>query len=251
MDIWICPRFFQFCPPSGQKWRFSVKKWRFWGGVKNVKNLFFFLANLYIFKSSRKQCALRFIVFGPLVAKNSVFRYQPTIFGGRKNFANQKPISYNIFIYKMDIWIHKNFFPFLPLVAKNGVYCQKWDFGGGGVKNVKKHFFFLVHLIIFKSSRKQCTLRFIIFGPLVAFLVTGPPYELAKKCCKSKFYLIQVSCWPLLVGVWRVSERCLEGVWKVSETCLEGVWKVSGRYLEGIWKVSGRPGFDMFGPIWI
>ena len=39
----------------------------------------------------------------------------------------------------------------------------------------------------------------------------------------------RVSFWPLLVGVWRVSEGCLEGVWKVSETCLEGVWKVSGR----------------------
>ena len=42
----------------------------------------------------------------------------------------------------------------------------------------------------------------------------------------------RLSFWPLLVGVWRVSEGCLEGVWKVSETCLEGVWKVSGRCLE-------------------
>ena len=43
----------------------------------------------------------------------------------------------------------------------------------------------------------------------------------------------KVSSWSLLVGVWRVSEGCLEGVWKVAETCLEGVWKVSGRCLEG------------------
>ena len=35
----------------------------------------------------------------------------------------------------------------------------------------------------------------------------------------------KVSCWPLFVSVWRVSEGCLEGVWEVSETFLEGVWK--------------------------
>ena len=54
----------------------------------------------------------------------------------------------------------------------------------------------------------------------------------------------KVSCWPLFVSVWRVSEGCLEGVWKVSETCLEGVWKVSGRCLEGPEWTSLAP----FGP---
>ena len=37
-----------------------------------------------------------------------------------------------------------------------------------------------------------------------------------------------VSCGPLLVGVWRDSEGCLDSVWRASEMCLEGVWKVSG-----------------------
>jgi hypothetical protein len=92
-----------FLAPGGQKWRFSVKKWRFWGGVKNVKNQFFFLVHPLDFKSSRKQSALRFLIFGPLVAKIGVFRYGPPIFGGQKNVKTQKPISYNIFIYKMDI----------------------------------------------------------------------------------------------------------------------------------------------------
>ena len=44
-----------------------------------------------------------------------------------------------------------------------------------------------------------------------------------------------------LVGVWKVSNRCLEGIWIVpglSERCLEGVWSVSGKCLEGVWMVT-------------
>ena len=88
------PSVFSVLSPWWPKLRFLVKKWRFWGGVKNVKNQFFFLVHLYISKSSRKQCTLRFFVFGPLVAKNGVFRYRPPIFGGQKNVANQNFISY-------------------------------------------------------------------------------------------------------------------------------------------------------------
>ena len=41
----MCPRFFQFWPSSGQKWRFLVKKWRFGrGGSKVSKTNFFFLS---------------------------------------------------------------------------------------------------------------------------------------------------------------------------------------------------------------
>ena len=168
MDIWLCPRFFQFRPPSGQKWRFWPK-WHFGaGGVKNVKNQFFFHVHPLDFKSSRKQCALRFFIFGPLVAKNGVFRYGPPIFGGQKNVKTQKPISYNIFIYEMDIWICPRFFQFCPPSGQKWRFWPKWHFGARAVKNVKNQFFFLVHLYISKSSRKQCTLRFFVFGPLVA-----------------------------------------------------------------------------------
>ena len=52
-----------------------------------------------------------------------------------------------------------------------------------------------------------------------------------------------VSCGPLLVGVWRDSEGCLDSVWRASEMCLEGVRKVSGRCLEGVWK-------PQIGPVW-
>ena len=44
-----------------------------------------------------------------------------------------------------------------------------------------------------------------------------------------------------LVGVWKLSNRCLEGIWIVSglsERCLEGVWSVSGKCLEGVWMVT-------------
>ena len=171
MDIWICPRFFQFRPPSGQKWRFSVKKWRFGGGVKNVKNQFFFLVHLFIFKRSRKQCTLLFFVSGPLVVKYGVFRYRPPIFGRHKNVVNQNFISYNIFEYIMDIWIHNNFFWFFPLVAKNGVFGQKWHFGERGVKNVKNEFL---------KVRESNVSSFFSFlapkWPNTVFLVTNPHF---------------------------------------------------------------------------
>ena len=44
-----------------------------------------------------------------------------------------------------------------------------------------------------------------------------------------------------LVGVWKVSNRCLEGIRIVSglsERCLEGVWSVSGKCLKGVWMVT-------------
>ena len=54
----------------------------------------------------------------------------------------------------------------------------------------------------------------------------------------------KVSCWPLLVGVWRISEVYMEGVWNMCQTCLEFVWKVSGRCLRG----PDWIGFAPFGP---
>ena len=47
-----------------------------------------------------------------------------------------------------------------------------------------------------------------------------------------------VSSGPLLVGIWRDSEGCLDSVLRASEMCLEDVWKV-----------SGSPKLDRFGPI--
>ena len=160
MDIWISPHFFQIWPLIGQKWRFSVKKWRFGGGVKNVKNQFFFLVHLFIFKRSRKQCTLLFFVSGPLVVKYGVFRYRPPIFGRHKNVVNQNFISYNIFIYIMDIWIHNNFFLVFPPGREKWRFWSKMTFWGEGGQKCQKR--------IFKSSRKQCVLVFFIFGPQVA-----------------------------------------------------------------------------------
>ena len=122
----MCPRFFRFGPSSGQKWRFLVKKWSFFGGgSKMSKTNFFFLVHLFIFESSRRESALGFFIFGPLVAKNCVFRYRAPNFGGQKT--------------------------------------QKFNLTPKKVKNEKS---VLANLIIFKSSRKHCTLAFFIFGPL-------------------------------------------------------------------------------------
>ena len=49
-----------------------------------------------------------------------------------------------------------------------------------------------------------------------------------------------------LVGVWKVSNRCLAGIRIVS-----GFWKVSGRYLEGVWKkVSGGSQKGVWKMLW-
>ena len=53
----------------------------------------------------------------------------------------------------------------------------------------------------------------------------------------------KVSCWPLFVSVWRVSEGCLEGVWRVSGTCLDGVLRVSWRVSGGCLEVVRNPIF--------
>ena len=63
----------------------------------------------------------------------------------------------------MDIWMCPRFFGFGPLVAKNSVFWWKNGVWGGGVKNVKNQFFFLVHLFIFKnfsvySKKREMTL---------------------------------------------------------------------------------------------
>ena len=165
MDIWICPRFFQIWPPIGQKWRFSVKKWRFWGGVKNVKNQYFSSLSSLYFQKFEKAMYPHFFVFGPLVVKNGVFRYWPPIFGGQNFFANQKPISYNIFIYKMDIWICPRFFQIWP------PSCQKWRFSvkkwrfWGGVKNVKNQFFFLSISLFSKVRESNVPTVFSFLAP--------------------------------------------------------------------------------------
>ena len=159
------PSFFSDLAPYWPKMAFFGQKMAFLGrGQKCQKPIFFSLPSLY-FQKFEKAMYPHFFVFGPLVVKNGVFRYWPPIFGGQNFFANQKPISYNIFIYKMDIWICPRFFQIWP------PSCQKWRFSvkkwrfWGGVKNVKNQFFFLSISLFSKVRESNVPTVFSFLAP--------------------------------------------------------------------------------------
>ena len=87
---------------------------------------------------------------------------------------------------------------------------------------------------VWKVSRMP---RLNWFSPIWSWKISGSVLMLSRLFIEGVWKVhvrcleggLKVSCWPLLVGVWRVSGGCLEGVWKVSETCLVSVWKVSVR----------------------
>ena len=156
--------FFRFGPLLAKNGVFRSKNGVFGEGSKMSKTIFFSLPSLY-FQKFEKAMYPHFFVFGPLVVKNGVFRYWPPIFGGQNFFANQKPISYNIFIYKMDIWICPRFFQIWP------PSCQKWRFSvkkwrfWGGVKNVKNQFFFLSISLFSKVRESNVPTVFSFLAP--------------------------------------------------------------------------------------
>ena len=53
---------------------------------------------------------------------------------------------------------------------------------------------------------------------MLSILCMEGVWKVHERCLEVEW---KAFCWPVLLGVWRVSIGCLEGVLKMSETCLE------------------------------
>ena len=56
----------------------------------------------------------------------------------------------------------------------------------------------------------------------------GPDLTCFAQFESRRYWVVFECCQDIMEGVWNVHLRCLESTCKVSDGCLKGVWRVSG-----------------------